>query len=716
MTDLAALLSPRSIAVIGASNDITIIRGRTLKVMRSHAYAGRIYPVSRSQSEVQGLKAYPSIDAVPERVDLALLVIPAEFVLDEVERCGRAGVKAALIITSGFAEQRGDAGATLQQRLRDLADRYRMIVCGPNTEGFANTAAALCATFSPTVDSLAVPLLPVARKSGQVAVIGQSGGMGFAFFDRGRPKEIPFSYIITTGNEACLEVFDCVDYLLDEGRTDVFLLFLENIKNATTFKRAADKALRSGKPIIVTKIGHSDAGQRAAASHTAALAGSYDAYRAMFRHYGIIEGADIEEMVDLAAAFSLYRERLPRGKRVGIGTASGGGGGWVADACIETGLEVPTLDDATRKIIDAHLPPYGTSQNPVDGTAQAIRVLGYSELARLIALSARIDAVVMVTSTRSAETFEREHDNLRRVSQAATKPMFLWSYTNPSVDAVRIISETGYPLFTNMHHCVRAIAAMSDYRARRETYPVSHEQTFATDATRVGRVRRLLSAPTLCEYQVAPILREYGVNTVEAHLAATVDAAIAAATAMRAPIALKVQSPEIPHKSDVGALALNLSDAESIRRGYSKIMSSAKQHVPHANIHGVLVQRMASPGIEMIVGMRRDELFGPMLMLGFGGIHVEVLRDFVLSPVPLGADDARTLVDGLRGRSLLNNRRGATAADIAALIDLIVRVSHLAIELGDDIAELELNPVIVHEAGHGVSIVDALATTRRATT
>jgi len=711
MTDLSALLAPRSIAVIGAANDLSIIRGRTLKVMRGHAYAGRIYPVSRSQAEVQGLKAYSSVDALPERVDMALLIIPAEFVLEELERCGRAGIKAALIITSGFAEQRGSEGAELQRRLREIAARFDMLVCGPNTEGFTNTAAALCATFSPTVDGLAVPLLPPARTDGRVAVIGQSGGMGFAFFDRGRPKDIPFSYIITTGNEACLEVFDFVDYLLDEGSTDVFLLFLENIKNAETFKRAADKALRLGKPIIVTKIGHSEVGQRAAASHTAALAGSYDAYRAMFRHYGIVEGADIEAMVDLAAAFSFYRQRLPASKRVGIGTASGGGGGWMADACIEAGLEVPTLDDATRKVIDAHLPAYGTSQNPVDGTAQAIRQIGYSELARLIALSERVDSVVMVTSTRSAEPFEREHENLRRVSQTSTKPIFMWSYTNPCAAAVRILSETGYPLFTNMNSCVRAIAALAEYRNCRERL-ISHRQTFQPDTARVHRVRRALHAPVLCEYQLASVLSEYGIAPIESQLTKNVDEAVAIAQAWRAPVAFKVQSPDILHKTDVGAVALNLADSDTIHRAYAELIDNVKQYAPSANVHGVLVQRMAPSGIEIIVGIRRDELFGPLLMVGLGGVYVETLRDFVLSPVPLAAVDAGQLIDGLRGRSLLDGLRGAPASDIPALIDLLVSLSELAAEHGDVIDEFELNPVIVHEAGQGVSVVDALAMLR----
>lgn len=466
-TNLDALLSPNTIALVGASPDLKIFRGRTLKVMLGHPYAGRIYPVSRSHAEVQGLPAYPSVAAIPEPVDLAILIIPAEFVPDELERCGIAGVKAAMILSSGFAEARGPTGRELQARIVAIAERYGLLVCGPNAEGYANTFAALCPTFSPAVDNMTVPLVPPWRTRGHVAVVAQSGGMGFGLFDRGRPKELPFSYIITTGNEACLETFEIVDHLLDEGRTDVFLLYLESIKDPRTFERAAAKALAAGKPIIVTKIGKSDAGARATLSHTAAVAGDHAAYQAMFRRHGIIEAADLDEMVDLAAAFSLYRERLPAGDRVGIGSASGGGGAWLADTCVAAGLTLPILDAPTRALLDAHIPVYGSSQNPVDATAQAIVQSGYAELARLIAGSPEVDAVIMIVSARLATSFERERDKLAALVEACPKPIFLWSYTLPSADTTRILSQLGYPLFTSMQSCARTLAAMVQYRAFR---------------------------------------------------------------------------------------------------------------------------------------------------------------------------------------------------------------------------------------------------------
>jgi acyl-CoA synthetase (NDP forming) len=294
--------------------------------------------------------------------------------------------------------------------------------------------------------------------------------MGFAFYDRGRKKNLAFRYVVTTGNEACLETFDYLDFMLDEGKTDVFLLLLEDVKTPATFERVAEKALRAGKPLIVSKIGKSPVGVRAVAAHTAADAGHYADYRAWFERYGVIEGRDLDEMLDIASAFTVFGSRLPAGRRVGICTASGGGGGWLADACVEAGLEVPELDTETRATIDVHLPPYGTSQNPVDGTAQAIFSLGYAELARLVAASPRIDGVLTVASTRRAHTLERDREALEALARETQKPIFVWSYTQVADESAAILSEAGLPLFSNMHNCARAMRLMADYRAVRERF------------------------------------------------------------------------------------------------------------------------------------------------------------------------------------------------------------------------------------------------------
>ena len=699
MPDLGALLSPQAVAVVGASPDTAIIRGRTLKVMLQQGFRGRIYPISRSHAEVQGLKAYPSIAALPERVDLAVLTIPAANVLDELERCGEAGVRAALVVASGFAEDKADAGAAMQKRIGELARRYDMAISGPNSEGFLSAQARLCPTFSPAVETLDVPLLPE-RGGGRVAVVSQSGGIGFSFFDRGRPREIPFSHVVTTGNEAALECFDVVDYLLDEGSADVFVLFLETIRNAATFRRAAAKALQMGKPIVVAKIGRSEAGRRAAASHTAALAGEHEVYRAMFRRYGIIEGADIEQMVDIAAAFSIYRDRLPAGKRVGIVTASGGAGGWIADACVAAGLEVPELDAQTRGRIDAHIPSYGTSQNPVDCTAQAVRQLGYSKLASLVGSSERVDSVIVVVSARSAEVYERERANLVWVGRETQKPIVMWSYTLPGAAPSRILSEAGFPLIASMHNCARAVAAMAEYRAVCERRPQAERAQVRNVTAAIDS-----AAPILCEYEAASILAQYGIGMPPAHLARSAEEAVSAAKRLGGRVALKVQSPDIPHKNHAGAVALHVEGGEAVARAYELVLARARKHRPGADIRGVLVQKMAPSGIEMIVGAKRDALFGSMLMVGLGGIQAEALRDTALAPAPVSADDARELIGELKAKTLLEG------ADVDALAATIAALSALAAL--ESIVEIDLNPVIVHSQGNGVSVVDALIVTRQ---
>lgn len=706
---IAALLSPKSVAVIGAAPRGQGLRGRILEVLTSHPYAGRIYPVSRSSTEVQGLKAYPNIAAVPGPVDLAVLIIPAEFVVDELERCGRAGVKAAAILSSGFAEA-GAGGEQMQAEIRTVAQRYGMAVNGPNSEGFANLDAALCPTFSPVVADTMIPLLPSDGLPGRVAVVAQSGGMGFAFYDRGRPKQLAFSHIVTTGNEVCMEVFDVVDYLLDEGRADVFCLLLEDIKTPATFRRVAERALRLGKPLIVNKIGKSDAGVRAAASHTAAMAGSYASFQAMARHYGVIEGGHIEEMVDIAQGFLAWKDRLPAGRRVGICTGSGGGGGWVADVCAEHGLEVPTLDTDTRRHIDAVLPAYGTSQNPVDGTAQAIRAIGYAGMAEMVAASPAIDAVLVVMSGRASEHLAHERDKLAALKQSSPKPVVLWSYTLPVAASVALLAQAGLPMMTNMHSAVSALRHMADWQAHRQRFLATADVQFVPSPAFAFVAAALAAAPqVLTEARAKPLLAAYGIGSAAAERMVTSRAeAVAAAHALGGAVALKVQSADIPHKTEAGGVLLGLVGGAPVEAAYDRILASARAYVPSAAIEGVLVQPMAAPGLEVILGIHRDAQFGPLLMLGLGGIHVEVLGDVVFAPVPLTADDAETMIARLKGAALLGPVRGRPAADVAALVEAIVNLSRFAADHAQAIAEIDLNPVIVHDAGAGLTLADAL--------
>ena len=708
--DISKMLWPKTVAVVGASSDTKGLRGRILHTMLAHPFKGTIYPVSRSATEVQGLKAYASIADLPEPADLAILIIPAEFIPDELERCGRAGVKAAVILSSGFAEERGGSGARMQRAIREIARRYDMAVTGPNTEGFANSANDLIPTFSPAMELSAGPIRPkIPLGKGQVSVISQSGGVGFAFFDRARERNLTIRYMVTTGNEAALETSDLVDFMLDEGKTDVFLMLLEDVKTPETFRRVAEKAMRLGKPLIVCKIGQSEPGRRAVASHTAALAGSHAAYRAIFQHYGVIEGSDFDEMLDLAGAFLTCADKLPAGKRMAICTASGGAGVWMADACVRAGLEVPELDAATRATIDGIIPSYGTSQNPVDVTAQGVFKLGYAAFAQFACESPVVDGVMVVVTARRSAFLQGDQPKLTALAQETKKPVFLWSYTVPSEKSVEVLSEAGYPLFKNLDSCARAMRTLADYRVMRE-----RQRTAKPAAAEITRDRnlatRLLNAagPVLSEWQARPVLAAYGISGGEAgqlvHSAAEADTA---AHAWAGPVALKVQSPDIPHKTEAGAVALNIT-SDGACTAYECVLAAAKKQSPQARIDGVLVQPMAPPGREVILGVNRDATWGPLLMAGLGGVLVEALGDVALAPVPLDHAAAAALLDRLKGAAILGAYRGMPAADTDALIDTIVKLSHFAADHADDIAEIDLNPVIVHAQGQGVSIVDAL--------
>ena len=705
MADLSAFLSPKTVAVIGASPDTTSLRGRIMKVLLCHDFEGKVFPISRSHPEIMGLKAFPTISDVPEQVDLAVLIIPAIYVTDTLEECAKHGVKSALILSSGFAEDSSEDGDLLQQKLLDISKRTDMIISGPNSEGYANMALKLCPTFSPAVDGENIELMPSWPTKKRIAVIAQSGGMGFSFYDRGRPKNLPFSYVITTGNEACLESLDIVEYLIDSDEADIFLIFMEDVKTPSKLSYVAEKALSAGKPIIVTKIGHSDAGIRAAASHTASLAGSYQIYKSIFERYGIIEGSDIEEIVDIAAGFVYFGDRPPSGKRVGIFTASGGGGGWMADSCASNGLEVPILDNTTRANIDQYLPSYGTSQNPVDGTAGVINQIGYARISEMIAESSNVDTVVTIASTRVSHKLVSEKEKLLEVSRTTNKPIMFWSYTLPHQESAQVLAETGFPLFTDLRNCTKTIATMHDYTIYRDKF-LEKRNVLSNDKQYPDELLNLIkNAPeNIVEYKAMSILFEAGIKTQKSILVQSEDEAILATKTIGKAVALKVQSPDIPHKSQAGGVVLNIDSHTDVGQQFKSMQSTISQNFPKAIIDGFLIQEMSEPGLEIILGINNREGFGPILMVGFGGIHVEKTRDVAFAPVPLGEDDCNQLLKKLKGSVLLD----ADKYDVPALIDLMTSLSNFAESTSDYIGEIDLNPVLVHLKGQGVTVIDAL--------
>jgi acyl-CoA synthetase (NDP forming) len=711
MPDLDALFWPRSIALIGASPDKHGIRGRIVDAVRQHGFDGPIYPVSRSHDSIHGLRTYPSASALPEGVDLAIVTIPAVYVPDALEACGERGVRAAVIISSGFAEERGEDGAAREAAIRQVVERYDMAVLGPNGEGFMNSATPLTATFSPTVFDVENGLTPAHSAGGGVAVVSQSGGIGFSFFNRGRPKELRFSFVVSMGNEAGLEGLDVLDYLLEDSSTDVLLGFVEGFRTPDKFASVASKAATLRKPLVLAKVGGSDAGAAAAASHTASLAGSQRAYEAMFARYGVVPGGDVDEMLDIAAAFSFFRDRLPKGKRVAILTPSGGAGIWLADVCEAHGLEVPPLDQSTRAAIDALLPAYGTSRNPVDVTAQVIFQLGYAPVLELIAASPSIDAILVAGSLGLLRYVKPQLEALTALGRRIDMPVVFCAYTLAHPEAVALLASAGFPCLTSMPNAARAISAMADYGCFLDRFARDREQAAAPMAFPASVAARLADAGgVLCEHEAKSMLAALGIAENRDRLAKSEEDAVSAAAALGQPVALKVQSPDISHRHQAGAVALGVESADAIRDAYRTVLDNARSHHPEADIHGVLVSPMSESGVEIIIGISRDADFGPMVLLGAGGTLVEVLDDVIVTPAPASKLQILDLIDDWKGKRLLDGSAGMPPADIDALADLTVMVSRFAAS-ADTVTSLDLNPVIVHMRGKGVSMVDALIIT-----
>jgi acyl-CoA synthetase (NDP forming) len=703
---LQALLSPRSIVLVGVSPDAERIRGRMLESILASGFDGPLHLVSRSHRRIRGLPCIGSPEELPPGVDLAIIAVPNAYVCDAMEACAGRGVRAAVIISSGFAEEGSDAGRAREQRLRGIITRHGMQVLGPNGEGYLNAFAGLAATFSPVIRSLAAMGLPHNVRADAVAITSQSGGIGFAFLDRGQPRRLPFGYVVSMGNEAGCESLDVMDHLLDDARVGVGLMFVEGLRTPAKLAPMARKAMALGKPLVVAKMGRSEPAAAAAAAHTSSLAGTWRAHRAMFDHLGMAVAQDLDEALDLAAAFAFHRHRLPAGRRVAVITPSGGAGIWLTEACAAAGLEVPALDADTRAAFDALLPPYGSSRNPVDVTAQFIFSRGYASAIEIAARSPAVDAIMVASSLTRSSAVEHEYEQLVAAVQGCDKPVTFWSYTLPHPDCVALLAAAGIPCYTGLTGAARGMAALADYRAARERAATARA-TVPAQAAPAAAWPFPADRGVLCEHELSALLAAYGV-TCRGALATSPDAAVHHAAAARGPVAVKVQSPDLPHKSDAGALALDVSGEAAVREAFARVLAAARNHAPDADVHGVLVQPMAPPGVEMILGLDRDPGFGLLMLVGAGGVLVELTGDSVLAPPPASREEALHMLDALHTRRLLAGVRGAPAADVDALVALMLGIARLAADHGEWIQALDLNPVIVHPAGQGVSVVDAL--------
>jgi acetyl coenzyme A synthetase (ADP forming)-like protein len=691
---LDAILRPRSIAVIGASRKPNTIGYQILENLVRHGFAGAVYPVNPTANAVHSIRAYPSVEAIADDVDLAIIVVPKQHVCDAAEACGRKGVKGLVVISAGFAEV-GGSGVERQKRLVEIVRRYGMRLVGPNCMGVLNTApdVSMNATFAPTMPP-----------SGPVAFMSQSGAMGVTILDYAKEYGIGISQFVSVGNKPDVSGNDLIQYWAGDERTGVILMYLENFGNPRKFTQLAREITRK-KPIIAVKSGRSVAGARAASSHTGALAGTDAATDALLRQCGVLRADTVEEMFDLAMAFS--HQPIPRGNRVAIVTNAGGPGIIIADACEAHGLVVTELAEETRALLAEHFPEEASLANPVDMIASATPQ-SYRIAVEAVLADPNVDAVIATFVPPLGVRQEDVAEAIVSVAAGQTeKPVMAVLMGRQGLpQGLAELNAAGIPGYRFPESGVRALAAMYRYRRWLER-PVGEVRRHDVDREGVAGILAAAKAEgreKLSETEVMRVLQAYGIPVAPYAVATTADEAARAAAEIGYPVVAKVLSPRIIHKSDVGGVVVGVEDEAELRATFHSLTTEvpARAGIDVGEVDGVLVQKMVGRGKETIVGMTLDPQFGPVLMFGLGGIYVETLKDVVFRVQPVTDVDAREMVRAIRGAALLQGVRGEPASDLAAVEETIQRISQLVGD-HDAIREMDVNPWMAFAEG-GVAV------------
>jgi acetate---CoA ligase (ADP-forming) len=684
MSDLEPLLRPRSIAILGASTDYSKINGRTLKFLLAKGYRGRIFPVNPKYDRIGGLRCYPDIASLPEAPDLAVVAVPARAVPASLRALGERGARAAIVFSSGFGET-GDAGRALEEEAVAAARATGLRLCGPNCLGLINAYESVIATFGQYADGETLP--------GPVAFVTQSGAFGTAIAALARRRGLGLGYFVNTGNEGDVDFVQVMRAVLEDPRVAVGAGYIEGLRNGRGLLELAEYALRAGKPLVLAKVGRTAAGARAAASHTGSLAGADDVFDGVIRGRGIIRARNEEHMLDIVEAFAHCA--LPAGEGLGIVTQSGGAGVLLADRAEELGITVPVLAPETQRRLKEALPGFGTSGNPVDVTGQFVAEPALlRDTVRIVLEDPQVHAGIVWIQLMDAHV-----DTLlaifEEIKAQARKPLIV-CWVAASEKALAGLRQRGIAVLRGAEPAVDACAALMHFaRARREF--LASETGRA--ALRVPALDLPGAAGPVPALAARALLARAGVATAASELARDADEAVAAAGRLGHPVALKVESPDILHKTEAQGVKLGLDDAGAVRAAYSALLDSARRYKERARIDGALVQAMAHGDAELVVGLHRDSAFGTVVMAGLGGIHVEVLRDVAFRAVPVTAAEAGRMLDELRGRALLDGVRGRRPVDRAALAQLISAVSCFGAAAGERLESLDINPVLAGPDG-----------------
>lgn len=695
---LDAVFRPRSIAVIGASRRRGSVGHEILHNLISHEFQGTLFPVHPSAKVVHSIKAYPSILDVPDPVDLAIVVVPYRHVLKVVEECGEKGVRGLIVITAGFREVGGE-GVAREEALIELVRRYDMQLVGPNCMGVINTEpeVALNATFAPTFPP-----------PGPIAFMSQSGALGVTILDHAGELGLGISMFVSMGNKADVSGNTLIEYWGDDPSVKLILMYNESFGNPRRFTTLARRVTKE-KPILAVKAGRTRTGARAASSHTGALAGLDVAFDALFEQCGVIRATTLEELFDFAMAFA--NQPIPRGDRVAIITNAGGPGILTADACESLGLEIVSLADETRARLRAEVPEEASVENPVDLIATADAETYRAALDIVLADPGVDSAIAIFVPPIQVDTRAVAAGIAEIVEHHPGKTVLGCLMGKKGVQTgVTELKRHNIPAFMFPESAARALAAMGKYRRWRQR-PLGEVAEFPVDRRRAADALKSASAADrerLTADEVAEVFGAYGIPLAESRSVGSVEEAVEAASALGWPVALKVDSPEIVHKSDVGAVRLDLGDEPELRAAWEEILS----RVGKPRVDAMRVQRMVAGGRETVIGMTGDKLFGPLVMFGLGGIYVEVLRDVAFRIAPVSDVDAAEMIRGIHGHSLLAGVRGEDPVAFHRLRETIQRVSQLVMDF-PEIAEMDVNPFLAFPDPEACVAVDArIALTR----
>jgi acetyltransferase len=700
MQSIHKMLHPRSIAVVGATPKGGY-GGRLLNAVLRSRDRVRVYPVNPNYEEIAGVRAYPSIMSLPEAPDLVGIVVPHAKVLGVLHDCHEKRAGSAVIISAGFAERGTDAGAELQAQVGRYARESGMRIAGPNCLGVANVRDNIWATASSrTLDGL----------TGHIGLVCQSGATAFGpFLQRAVDSGIGLSHIISTGNETDLDFADFARYLVDDDGTRVIAGFVEGFKDVRKVIAVAKLAAERGKPIVLIKIGRSASGAQAARSHTAALTGADSLYEALFAQYGIIRVKDYDELLETAQLLS--RSRKPTKPGVAVVSHSGGISSLTADMLGVSGLTLPALTERARNGINGIIRESGWAANPSDVTGYArrdefVQIMDYMieepEVGTLVVASAGAgNQVAQVVALRN-----RTDKNVA----------YFWTGSRFDDKTLPTLKAANVPIFYSPETLARGLRNLIGYHAWRDSRQADPSGAMPTRTAAHEAVRKQLAASThstLSESESKSAIAAWDIAITRQALATSVEEAVDAAKRIGYPVALKVDSPDIPHKTEAGVVRLNVGDGAALRAGYTEIMANARRHAPQARITGVLVQEMVTGGVEVIVGVKHDAQMGAMLVFGTGGVMVEVYSDVAIRHCPITHAEALRMIDAVNGARLLRGDRGKPDADIDALARVLTRVSHMAVHLEDMLAELDINPLMVLPEGQGAKAADALLLLRK---